>query len=334
MDAARLATARVAVVPVAMHWDPERPWPRWAALPTKTLVFLAAHLRLGRALWRRRDRDLVLVREFLTQLLVLVWPLIWPLRRRVYFLVNHNLQEAHRRGLERRLLRILHRTGCRFACLETTEGFAEIGIQPDDERFLVLPHPLAPLAPPRAPAASGALPVIGVIGEIRPEKGSTELLERLGRLHQEGRLRGRLVVGCNEAAVREAWAARGFEVADTSTRQQYLEALDRCDVVVLNYRRDRYFYRSSGVAAEAIARRATPVCPDFPIMRRMLREPVPAGVVFQGLEGLEAALAEAVALRPGIDHALARHEHERSAAAIARRLDAFVGRVLGRRRWS
>lgn len=330
MAAARLARAHIAVLPLVMHWEPRRPWPRAAELVAKSLVFTGAHLRLARALWRHRDRDLVVVREFLTQLVVIVWPLIWPLRRRVYFLVNHNLQEAHRRAFERALLRLLHRTGCRFACLETTEGFAELGILPDEERFLVLPHPLEPLAPPRPAGVAGALPVVGVVGEIRPEKGSVEILSMLKRLRDEGRLQARLMVGCNDATLRDSYATQGFEVADTSTRERYLEALDRCDVIVLNYRRDRYFYRSSGVAAEAMARRAVTVCPDYPIMRRMLREPVPVGAVFRGIHSLETALAEALALRPGLDAALAEHERVRSAAAIAARLDAFVARVFGR----
>ena len=112
---------------------------------------------------------------------MVVWPLIWPLRRRVYFLINHNLQEAHRRGLERWVLRLLYRTGCRFACFETTAGCAEIGIVPDAERFLVLPHPLAGAIVSRPPTPSGE-PVVGVIGAVRSEKGSEAMLEALVQL--------------------------------------------------------------------------------------------------------------------------------------------------------
>ena len=137
------------------------------------------------------------------------------------------------------------------------------------------------------------------------------------------------MIGCDDPSMLATWAARGFEVADTSARPRYLGALDQCDVVVLNYRRDRYFYRASGVAAEAMGRRAVPVCRDYPIIRRMLHDPAPAGALFEHLEGLESALAEALALRPGLDLALARHERVRGAAAIASRLDEFVERALG-----
>jgi glycosyltransferase involved in cell wall biosynthesis len=332
IEAASLTRAKVAVLPVFMHWNA---WP-WLPLPaqllTKALLFLGPHGRLIGRIWRRRGYDLILVREFLTALLLIVWPLIWPLRRRVYFLINHNLQEAHRRIVERWVLRLLYRTGCRFACFETTAGFAEIGIVPDAMRLLVLPHPLAGaiVVRPRAPAANE--PVVGVIGAVRAEKGSEAILEALLRLRQQGRLAARLVLGCPEAEVRAVWQPRGFEVIDTSSRAAYLAALDLCDVVALNYQRERYLYRPSGVAADALSRGAAVVCPDFPLMRLQLRAPAAVGAVFGSLDEFAAATTSALALRPTLDEALAAHRHARDPAALARLLDAFVSGTLGRRR--
>jgi hypothetical protein len=279
-------------------------------------------------LWHHRDRDLIVVREFLTALLIVVWPAIWPLRRRVYFLINHNLQEAHRRGLERRVLRLLDRTGCRFACFETTAGFAEIGIRPDRERFLVLPHPLGGASAAR-PAGPAREPAVGVIGAVRGEKGSEAILALLLRLREEGRLPARLVLGCPQAEVRAAWQGRGFEVIDTGARTAYLAALDRCDVVVLNYQRERYEYRPSGVAADALARGAGVVCPDFPLMRRQLSAPAEVGAVFRSQEQLAAATLRALALRPTLAQALAAHRQARDPAALARLLDRFVADLRG-----
>jgi glycosyltransferase involved in cell wall biosynthesis len=327
IEAAALAEAKVAVLRVPMSW-PEPAWlPRPLAMLAKALLFLGPHVRLAGSLWRHRDHDLVVVREFLTALLIVVWPVIWPLRGRVYFLVNHNLQEAHQRGLERVVLRLLHRTGCRFACFETTAGFAELGIVPDRERFLVLPHPLVGeiAARPERPAGE---PVIGVIGAVRAEKGSEAMLESLLRLRAEGRLAARLLLGCPQAGVRATWQARGFEVIDTSERAAYLAALDLCDVVILNYQRERYEYRPSGVAADALARGAAVVCRDFPLMRRQLSAPAPVGVVFRAPDDLAAATLQALALRPTLAPALAAHREARAPAALARLLDTFVAEVL------
>jgi len=324
LEAAARTRARVAVLRVPMHWR-GRPWlsGRLEVL-LKAAWFLLPHGRLVGQLWRRRDHDLIVVREFLTALLIVVWPLIWPLRARVHFLINHNLQEAHRRGLERRVLRLLHRTGCRFACFETTAGFAELGIVPDDARFLVIPHPLAGAPAARPAPAPGTPPVVGVIGAVRAEKGSAALLEALLRLREQGRLAARLLLGCPEAEVLAHWQARGFEALDTARREAYLAALDRSDLVILNYQRERYQYRPSGVAADALARGAAVVCPDFPLMRQQLSVPAAVGAVFAGPDDLPAAVERALALRPTLPAALAAHQQARDATALARRLDEFV----------
>lgn len=332
IEAASRTAAKVAVLPVPMRWHP---WP-WLPDPfrrvTKALLFLVPHACMVGRIWRRRAHDLIVVREFLTVLLVVVWPLIWPLRRRVYFLINHNLQEAHRRVLERCVLRLLYRTGCRFACFETTDGYAEIGIVPDAERFLVLPHPLATAIVSRPLARPADEPVVGVIGAVRAEKGSETMLEALLQLRRQGRLQARLVLGCPEAEVRAAWQRRGFEVIDTSSPAAYLAALDLCDVVTLNYQRERYLYRPSGVAADALSCGAAVVCPDFPLMRLQLSAPAAVGAVFGSLDELPAATTRTLALRSTLGDALAAHHRARDPAALARLLDAFVAATLRRLR--
>jgi glycosyltransferase involved in cell wall biosynthesis len=324
LEAAVRARAKVAVLRVPMRWDGPAWLPALLRALAKAARFFWPHLRLAGQLWRRRDQDLIVVREFLTALLIVVWPLIWPLRARVHFLINHNLQEAHRRGLERRVLRLLHRSGCRFACFETTAGFAELGIEPDATRFLVIPHPLSGEVLTRPAPAPHALPTVGVIGEMRAEKGSADLLETLLALREQGRLRAHLLLGCPEPEVRAEWQERGFEAVDTASRAAYLAALDGCDLVILNYQRERYEYRPSGVAADALARGAAVVCPDFPLMRRQLSVPAAVGAVFAGPGDLPAAIERALALRPTLPAALAAHQQARGAAALARLLDAFI----------
>lgn len=327
--AASMARARVAILRVPMHFEARgllatRP----LAFGGKLIVFMAAHARLVRDLWRLRRHDLVIVREFLTSLLTVVWPLIWPLRRRVHFLVNHNLQEAERRALERTCLRLLERTGCRFAGLELADGFADLGLSTASDRLLILPHPLEVSGAVR-PADTGRRAVIGVVGEIRGEKNAGPLLEQLAKLRDEAALDADLLLGCPEPAAAAPWRDRGFRIVDTARLDDYLAALDECDVIALNYERGRYFWRPSGVAADALARRATVVCPDFPMMRHQLTWPNPVGATFETLPDLATAVHRALALRPGLDGALLRHEQARGPASLARQLDAFIARRCG-----
>jgi glycosyltransferase involved in cell wall biosynthesis len=332
-EAAALASHSVEVVSVRTAWRP-RPWlTGWAEKAGKAVVYLRAHLRLAWDLWRRRHRELLIVREFITLATLAVWPLLWPLRRRVFFLVNHNLQEASQRAPERVALRFLCRTGMRVACLETAEVFEDVGIALAPDRVLVLPTPIAARRPVgTGPGRRGrAVPVVGVVGALRAEKGAEELLERLLELRERGALQARLALGCPDLAERVGWHLRGFELLDTSSKEAYEAALAACDVVLLNYRKDRYFRRPSGVVADAVSQGTVVVCPDFPIMRRQVMVPARIGCLVESRAELGAAVREALALSASPGDAFERHARARGPEALSRLMDEFVERALGRR---
>ncbi len=139
-----------------------------------------------------------------------------------------------------------------------------------------------------------------------------------------------MLLGCPQSEPRERWRARGVEVADTTARTDYLSALDRCDVVVLNFVRDRYLYRSSGVTGDALARGAVVVAPDYPVLRQQLTSPVKVGTLYTGAAGLPEAIEQALALRSSLLEAREAHMRERSVKAVASLLDAYVEGELKR----
>ena len=143
-------------------------------------------------------------------------------------------------------------------------------------------------------------------------------------MSEQGELESDVLIGCPDPGEAERWQRPGVEVVGTERLDDYLAAFDRVDVVIINYRRDRYFWRASGVAADALSRRVPVVCPDFPVMRRQLTGPAPVGVPFASKSDLVPAIARALDLRAGLDAALAAHAAERGVAAIARRIDDFV----------
>jgi hypothetical protein len=100
--------------------------------------------------------------------------------------------------------------------------------------------------------------------------------------------------------------------------------------VVLNYRRDRYYYRASGVAADALNHRTVVVSPDFPVLRSQLTYPVQVGCLYRNLDGLESAIEQALAIRPEFEEALERYEAERGVEATAARLDDFLSKGSSR----
>jgi hypothetical protein len=178
-QAARFVTSRVFVTPsVVWHrpkylaWLPGLVWAKARQM--------ASHLQLIGTAYRRRDLDLILVKGFSTTMLAAIAPFVWHARRRMLLTMHHNLQFAHRRPLERWILRLLCRARFRFAVLDALDGVAELGIEPDRRQFFVL-HPPIPQRPVTAASTQPpARPLgIGVIGAFRTEKSTEDLLRRL-----------------------------------------------------------------------------------------------------------------------------------------------------------
>jgi len=76
---------------------------------------------------------------------------------------------------------------------------------------------------------------------------------------------------------------------------------------------------------DALARGAAIACPDYPLLRRQLTWPEPVGALYADVDGLAAAIDQALALGASLPAARAAHVRERGAAAIAAILDGYAG---------
>ena len=164
----------------------------------------------------------------------------------------------------------------------TAGRLAALGIDPDPQQFFILHPPDSRAGRHRGPRAPPPRVGIGVIGEFRQEKDPERLLRILVAARERGGIGPRLVLGCPNEAILERWRSARVEGNDTADYQDYLAALASCEVVVLNYQAAGYYYRSSGVIGDAIALGAAVACPDFPVFRRQITEPVTVGAAFQG----------------------------------------------------
>jgi hypothetical protein len=287
---------------------------RLAAVRHKILL-LRRHFALARTCRRLGERP-ILVREFSTIPLLLAAPLFLPLRPRVRFLVNHNLQWAVRGGAERGAWRALQRLGFRMLFFETTGLGLPRGYGLDRPGHGVIPFPV-PARPSgiRATCAPGTLPRIGIAGHRRPEKDMAALMARLAAA---GRGRWRVVVGSPDP---EPTGEAGMEWIDTSSPEAYRTFLRGCDVIVLAPRADAYQYRPSGVLADAVSEGTPVVAPDFPLFRRQLTWPCAVGEVVGRPEDLPASIECALARSAADEYDFAAYRDARGPEALARTLD-------------
>lgn len=254
----------------------------------------------------------ILIREFSTWPLLLFFPLLWPLRNRLVFLIHHNLQWAVRNRIERHGFLSLKKLGIRWALFETQSLKGAESLHLPSDRNLVLPHPV----PKRTGWGGGARsvrPVVGVIGYYRSEKQMDLLVHELKKNCPEFSV---LLGIPNPEDVRSA----EVDVVCTRSDEQYFGVISRCDVIVFNGERRRYFYRASGPIADAASCKTAVVAPNFPVIKRQVDG---IGEIFQSFDDLPDAVRRAVwRVRSG-QYNFEAYCAARSPRAIAEKLRQF-----------
>jgi len=93
-------------------------------------------------------------------------------------------------------------------------------------------------------------------------------------------------------ATKKAWMEGiGAEIMDTTTDAQYTACLSSLDIIVMDFMKEHYYFRPSGAIVDAAMNRCFVLCPDFPVFRAQISQPVPAGAPFRVLEEASIVLA-------------------------------------------
>ena len=267
--------------------------------------------------WRTSRSRHILVREFSTLPLLLVFPFLWVLRKKIFFLIHHNIQWAMTSRAERFALIWLAFLGAQWGVFETQQfhGLEPFNIPAD--RNLVLSHPVPCLFSARRKKEKGR-PVVGVVGAYRSEKGMDGLLGLLA----ESFPNYELILGVpNREEVLNVPSS--FRVVDTGSDKAYRDVLAECDVVVQNGEKEQYFFRASGPLADAAVCGTAIVVPDFPLIRHQVLSPCSIGEVFQGLEKIPEAIRTALDQCSKRTYNFDRYCEARSVQSLANQLDQF-----------
>lgn len=318
-EACRLAESGWVCLPNPLVGPGSRRSPAGKLLWKGAVMF--RHVVLVFRLWAAGRHPHILIREFSTWPLLLVFPLLLPLRRKLFFMMHHNLQWALRSRLEKAALTALAGMGARWVLFETDEPneLEALGILPGHP--LVLPHPVPEQAAGRK---SSGRPVIGVAGYDRPEKGTGGLLQALEEQFPDCDI----VLGSADPG-RVCGVPASVRIVSTASDEAYRRMLAACDVLVQNGAPDRYLYRVSGPVADAAACGTASVVPDFPLLRHQITSPVAVGEVFSGLEKMPEAVRSAIESARAGRYDFAAYCAARSPRALAECLDRFSRRQHG-----
>ena len=294
----------------------------------KIITLIINHIDLGRKINQSKDKDAVIIYAFSTEFLFFSF-LVSFWTKNVYLVNNHNIQQAYQSSVMNLILKIYHYLKYKFIVLETSAILIDLGYQKQEvEQHISLPHSVvnsinsankSELFDDREMSKKK----VGIIGESRKGKNFSNTLDLMLKISKN--LDILLIIGTDDFSCFDDMDLQGIKLINTSTNDAYMAALTACDVVVLNYEKSKYFYRCSGVAADAIAVQTYVVCPDFPFMSSQVNYPAKVGVVYEDETDLELALQQALALTLDPDKsAFESHYMQRSLAKTAAILDQAI----------
>jgi hypothetical protein len=246
--------------------------------------------------WRDRREDLYFVFEHKADYSLPLYFVLLLSRRPVFFFV-HDMQQVATITLRCRLALNLCRWWVRsgefyplFISLSDVDLPANQRFDPDKTLTIPHPHPLAENPPAARPArAPGRRFRVGIIGSARKEKPIGRLIEALARARAT--LDFDLVVG-TPLATRPDWLdTTGAEIMDTTTEAHYFACLSSLDIFVVDFVREEYYFRPSGAIVDAGMNGCFVLCPDFPVFREQIGQPVPIGATFSALDEIPAVLS-------------------------------------------
>lgn len=283
------------------------------------------HLRFVWTTFRNRRRQGILVRDFSNVPLACVFPLIFWMKDRMLFVVNHNLQWTLGSRLERAAFRCLGCWGCRFVFFEQVPSdlLEKYGI--DFSRSLAFPHPVPEAMFKRD--RTGGVKVIGVVGQFRPEKGVDELLNQLSPLAANYRI---VLALPNIGTFRRQStfsSADWFELVDSGNSENYLKSIAACDVVLLNHPASGYEHRASGLIADAAAAHVPVVVRDLTVLRSQSQHPVCIGEYFSHLSDIPVCIERVSAKLSRGKYDFETYNSARSAQALAWQLDQICNAI-------
>jgi glycosyltransferase involved in cell wall biosynthesis len=261
------------------------------------------HIAMGiRALKLRQSNTLLIFEAYNQHLLILLF-LLALTRKKVLILLHGNQQFAMDSKIK--YLGLIY-----FKIyLKIFKNFKAVLLEIDDhilpEKFrlpstskLIIPHPIVSEVVPRLKLGE-RLPAdtkikIGVVGTIRPDKPIAKLIEKLQHYLASNSNRCELIIGTPLAQKPAYLDQLGIQIWDTTREENYFELLRQIDILVTDFDRDRYYYRTSGVISDAAACGCYVIAPDYPVIKHQITSPVAIGSTFKSFDELDHLLDRAI----------------------------------------
>jgi glycosyltransferase involved in cell wall biosynthesis len=260
------------------------------------------HIAMGLRSWQLQDCDTLFVFEAYNHHLFILLFLLALTRKKILIMMHGNQQLAIKSKLK--YLGFLYLK----LYLKIFKNFKTILLEIDDdvlpEKFrlpssskIIIPHPSVSAVTPRL-KPSERLPAdskikIGVVGTIRQDKPIAKLITRLQE-YIASHSQCELVIGTPLSQKPNYLDKLGVKFYDTTKEEDYFELLKQIDIIAIDYEKNRYYYRASGVAIDAACCGCYVIASDYPVIKHQVNSPIEIGSTFSNLNELETKLDRAI----------------------------------------
>ncbi|WP_188007794.1 hypothetical protein [Photobacterium damselae] len=239
-----------------------------------------------------RKKDFIILREFNTIPFLISAIFLIPVSKYIILNVNHNFQKASKSRIHSFAIHCFDFFGFTYLCFE-----GEFNLLKFKREIISIPFPMEPLISTHSKSKCDLIS-IGFIGSYREEKNIESLLEVLNLI------KGcELILGTDKVSLLEEYKGKGWTVYNTTDYQNYLKAINGIDILIVNYSKDSYNFRHSGVITDFIYQGKLVIVPKFEFFSAQILTPCRVGELFESLDEIpfiiENKLDELILYREG-----------------------------------
>jgi len=247
-----------------------------------------------------------IVREFSNFYLFFLIPLVYIGRNKFLYIVNHNIQIAHKNlFLEKFFMKIIYKVGARFIFFESSKGVELLRSKERISQEIVIPFYINPkkncLAKEKCDSMIKKIKIlksenniiISIPGRPSKAKGSFKLIEFIKKFLNKNSNRKYIFIISNELlnfANLYGFYSNKIISPPEDSYKYYETIISESDCAIFNYQKSYYYYRHSGVVLDCLTRGTPVICPNYPLLNNMLNYPVSVGMTYENFEELQNIL--------------------------------------------
>jgi hypothetical protein len=297
----------------------------------KAIGLISCHIDMGKKIRKNKDKQAIIVHGFSNEFLIFTYCFSLFTTKNVYILTHHNIQQAFDNLPSRLMLKFYNLLNYKFILNETSMILKYLGFSDKEiDKHISLLHPVVKVEALNVSKSKlNKQKKIGLIGNFRKGKKMEKTLQLL--LNIQKKIDFKLIIGTDDLSPFTKLDKNEIKLVNTCKIDEYYHTLAECDIIILNYEKSKYFYRCSGVAADAIGTKTFVLCPNFPLMNNQISYPSKVGFIYENESDLETAIQQSLNLVSNNIILFENHYLERSieniASNFARQLETKINLV-------